>query len=150
MKKINKLQKISLIAIGILLLAGIGFHFKQKSLTQTINKVLPTPTVQATTLNNIAVPTSEDQVSPGAVTLVWKIPQADVYGFRISRTNSGATGYKNIAIFDPDPVGYAHISDGGFYTNFGLQKGTSYTYQITTFDRQGDESAPASVTITAQ
>jgi hypothetical protein len=137
MKKITKLQKISLIVLGVLVLVGLGFYFNQRVLAQTTGAVLPTPTIQ-------------DQVFPGGVIFSWKVSKKDVYGFRIARRTAGVKNYKTIAIFNPDPVGYAHISDGGFYTDLTVLKGRTYVYFITTFDRQGNESSAATSTITAQ
>jgi len=139
MKKITKFQKICLIAVSIFVVAILGY-FSFKSFAQ------------ARTSSHLPTPQVKQQTFPGGIMIAWNISQKDVYSFIIDRQTKRKrlNDRKTIAIFNPDPVGYAHITDGGFYTDEKVTSGTNYTYYVTTFDRQGNESSPATVTITAK
>ena len=139
-QKISKLQKVYLAAFGILFLTGLVFYFTHvKVMAQTSGSSLPIPRTTATQISWISGP---------AVTLDWKTSDTGVYGFKISKQQTGMGVPRIITIFNPVETGSSLQTNGGTFIDEKVQKGKTYTYFITTFDRGGNESAPAQVNIT--
>ena len=56
---------------------------------------------------------------------------------------------RQVAIYNPEELGFDNPSTGGFYTDTDITQGQQYTYSVSSFDRSGNESAPTEATITA-
>ncbi len=88
------------------------------------------------------VPISNEEVG---VIVTWNVPAESDYGYKIDK--KGINGRETAVILDPDEEGDSNLSNDGFYFDSAVVIGDTYTYYVTSFDRDGEESPAASTTI---
>lgn len=71
----------------------------------------------------------------------------DEFGYKIEK--EGIKGKEMAAIYNPVDAGDADKLPGGFYLDEAVVANDTYTYYVTSFNRGGEESSPAQITLVA-
>lgn len=127
-----------ILIITLFLLASVTVYFSVRlSKAADLTFTSPTPTVKSR-----IVPISSEAAG---VMVTWSVPEEGDYGFKIEKEIGGEKAVA--AIYDPEPLGDENLSKEGFYFDSAVDIGDTYTYNITSYDRGGEESPAASTTI---
>lgn len=82
-----------------------------------------------------------------AILVTWEVDDKNEYGFKIEK--EGIKGKEMAGTYNPIELGDEDKTPGGFYLDTALVSNDTYTYWVSTFDRAGNESAPAKITLVA-
>src|SRR3989304_3097423 len=82
-----------------------------------------------------------------AIIVTWEVNDQNEYGYKIEK--EGVKGKETAGTYNPIELGDEDKTPGGFYLDTALVPNDTYTYWVYTFDRAGNESAPAKITLVA-
>lgn len=101
-------------------------------------------TLEVPKINGYVAGSTENNL---AIIVTWSTPDLNEYGYKIEK--EGVKGKEIAATYNPLELGDSETTPGGFYFDAALVPNDTYTYYVTTFDRAGNESAPAKITLVA-
>lgn len=82
-----------------------------------------------------------------AILITWDIADQNEYGYKLEK--EGVKGKETAATYNPIELGDEEKTPGGFYLDTALVPNDTYTYYVTTFDRAGNNSETAAITLVA-
>lgn len=140
----NKKMWITL-SLVLVLLGGFGI-FKTKTLADVFGLTTAKAQVTPPTVTGYVGGDSEDSLY---IYVSWDMKADTEYGYRIEKEGAVTKLKETAAIFDPAEFGVDDRTSGGFYLDPAVIPNDTYNYYIYAFDRAGNESAPAKVTVKA-
>lgn len=128
----KKIINFKIIFAGFIFLTvlSLGLYFAK---AQTKSDSPPTPTVKEMVVND----------GEGLSALVFWQNKPGVLGYKVVKR--GVNGQAEATDEQNFPLGFEDESAGGWYLDAAVVPGDTYTYSIITYDRGGEEAAPASV-----